>query len=128
MWGGTREQADDKMRIFFESPYFNGATGGGIPVIQGAVDVLRKHTHRLDLHIVTSRQDILEKHTSFWIQANYPDIFTQLHFGNHHSQQGEVRSKPALCRAIDAVMIIDDNLRYAKECAAAGIRTCLFGE
>lgn len=127
VWGGTREEADKKMRQFFASPFFHG-TGRGIPVIDGAREVLKKHAHRLDLHVVTSRQNILEDHTREWVEANYPGIFTKLHFGNHHSTEGEVRSKPDLCRAIDAVMIIDDNVRYATQCAEAGIRTCLYGK
>lgn len=131
VWGGTREQADTKMRRFFQSPYFlEGVTGHGLPVVEGAAEVLRRHSRSFELHIVTSRQDVLQEHTRAWVQKHYPDIFTEsnFHFGNHFSSQGTVRSKPDLCRAIDAVLIIDDNMRYATECAAAGIRTCLFGE
>lgn len=115
------------MRLFFKSSYFL-RNGRGIPVIDGANEILKKHVGRLELHIVTSRQNILEEHTRDWVEANFPNIFKKLHFGNHHGTQGEVRSKPDLCRAIGAVMMIDDNVRYATQCAEAGIRTCLFGE
>lgn len=129
VWGGTREETDAKMRLFFESKHFlEGEQGHGIPVVDGAAEVLRKHTDKLELHVVTSRQNILKEMTEAWIARHYSEIFTKLHFGNHHSLEGEVRSKPDLCRDIDAVMIIDDNVRYARECADAGIRTCLFGE
>lgn len=127
VWGGTREEAEEKMGIFFNSPYFLG-NGRGIPVVDGAMEVLHKHVERLDFHVVTSRQNILEDHTRNWVEANFPGIFTKLHFGNHYSKKGDVRSKPDLCRAIDAVMIIDDNMRYAIQCSEAGIHTCLFGE
>ncbi|CAM9385413.1 unnamed protein product, partial [Hapterophycus canaliculatus] len=124
VWGGEREEADEKMRQFFESRHFLD----GLPVVEGAADVLRKHARDFDLQIVTSRQDILQEHTRKWIDDHYPGIFGELHFGNHFSTRGEVRSKPDLCNMIGAVMIIDDNMIYATECAAAGIRTCLFGE
>lgn len=129
VWGGTREESDAKMRLFFESKHFlEGDQGDGIPVVDGAVEVLRKHKDKLELHVVTSRQNILKEMTEVWIAQHYSDIFAKLHFGNHHSLEGEIRSKPDLCRDIDAVMIIDDNVRYALQCANAGIRTCLFGE
>lgn len=130
VWGGTREQADSKMRMFFTSSYFlEGSSGRGIPVIEGAAEVLRKNSERFELHVVTSRQHLIEEHTKAWIDKFYPGIFGRnIHFGNHFSDQGEVRSKSELCRSIDAVAIIDDNLYYATECAAAGFRTFLFGE
>ena len=123
VWGGTRAEADDKMHDFFESPYFLD----GLPVVEGAAEVLRKHSETLELHVVTSRTNVLTEHTVWWIDANYPGVFADLHFGNHYGQ-GVARSKPDLCRAIDAVMMIDDNMHYATQCAEAGIRTCLFGE
>ncbi|CAM9519065.1 unnamed protein product [Scytosiphon promiscuus] len=124
VWGGNRAEADEKMRDFFESPHFLE----GLPVVDGAEEVLRKHAQDFDLQIVTSRQDILQDHTRQWINTHYAGIFGELHFGNHFSTHGVVRSKPDLCGMIGAVMIIDDNMRYATECAAAGIRTCLFGD
>ncbi|CAM9402122.1 unnamed protein product, partial [Sphacelaria rigidula] len=129
VWGGTREEADRKVSQFFASPHFlEGEQGHGIPAVKGAVEVLRKHAENFELHVVTSRQNILREMTEVWVAKHYPEIFTKLHFGNHYSHEGESRSKPDLCRDIDAVMIIDDNVRYAKQCADAGIRTCLFGE
>lgn len=130
VWGGTREQADSKMRMFFTSSYFlEGNAGRGIPVIEGAAEVLRKNSQRFELHVVTSRQHVIEEHTRAWIDNFYPGIFGRnIHLGNHYSDQGVVRSKSDLCRSIGAVAIIDDNLNYATECAAAGFRTFLFGE
>lgn len=124
VWGGTRGEADSKMRLFFDSPFFLD----GIPAVKGAAEVLKRHRERVELHIVTSRQHVLEEHTTAWVNAHYPGIFEGLHFGNHFSEEGIVRSKPALCEDINAVMIIDDNVIYATQCARAGIRTCLFGE
>lgn len=125
VWGGSRSSADEKMNEFFDSPFFLD----GIPIVEGAERVLRKHAASFDFHIVTSRQDALLEHTRRWVDANYPGLFTELHFGNHYAKDGVVQtSKPELCRAIEAVLIIDDNLRYATECAAAGIPAYLFGE
>ncbi len=124
VWGGSRSTANDKMRDFFQSRHFLE----GIPVVHGALEVLRKHAANFELHIVTSRQDILQAHTRKWITDNYPDVFADLHFGNHFSEEGVQRSKPELCRSIGAALIIDDNMRYATQCAEAGIPAYLFGE
>lgn len=125
VWGGTREEADDKMRGFFESPHFVD----GIPTIDGAAQVLRKHSNNFELHVVTSRQHVLQDRTRQWVNEHYRGIFSdRLHFGNHYSSEGVVRSKPQLCKSIGAVAIIDDNTRYATQCAAAGIPAYLFGE
>ncbi|CAN0264382.1 unnamed protein product, partial [Ectocarpus sp. 12 AP-2014] len=122
VWGGTRAEADAKMVEFFKTPYFLD----GIPPLAGATEVLRKHSRSLTFYVVTSRQDSLQAHTKRWIDAHYPGIFAGLRFGNHFSTEGAVRSKPDLCRMIGAEMIIDDNTKYATECASAGIRTLLF--
>lgn len=124
VWGGSRSSADAKMDEFFDSPFFLD----GIPVVEGAERVLRKHAANFDLHVVTSRQDVLRAHTRRWVDANYPGLFAELHFGNHFSKDGVQKSKPELCSAIGAVLIIDDNMRYATQCAAAGIPAYLFGE
>lgn len=123
VWGGTRAEADNKILDFFKSPFFLD----DLPVVEGAAEVLRKYSDTLELHVVTSRINGLADHTLRWIDANYPGVFKELHFGNHFGK-GKVRSKPDLCRSIGAVMMIDDNMRYATQCAEAGIRTCLFGE
>ncbi|CAN0138753.1 unnamed protein product, partial [Ectocarpus fasciculatus] len=122
VWGGTRAEADAKMVEFFQTPYFLG----GIPPLAGAAEVLRKHSRSLTFYLVTSRQDSLQAHTREWIDAHYPGMFAGLRFGNHFSTEGAVRSKPDLCRMIGAEMMIDDNIKYAAECASAGIRTLLF--
>lgn len=124
VWGGSRTSADAKMDDFFASPFFLQ----GIPVVDGAETVLRKHAANFELHVVTSRQHVLREHTRQWVDANYPGLFAELHFGNHFSKEGVQRSKPELCRSIGAALIIDDNMRYATECAAAGIPAYLFGE
>jgi hypothetical protein len=44
------------------------------------------HTHTgVDFHLVTSRQHRIQKETEEWISRHYPDIFTELHYGNHYS-------------------------------------------
>eukprot|EP00903_Cladosiphon_okamuranus_P006052 g5967.t1 len=125
-WGGSREGADEKVREFFKSEFFLGG-GRGIPVVEGASAVLTKHAANFELHIVTSRQDVLQEHTREWVELHYPGLFETLQFGNHFGG-GAQRTKAELCRLVGAALIIDDNGRYASECAAEGIQAYLFGD
>ncbi|CAM9707348.1 unnamed protein product [Discosporangium mesarthrocarpum] len=82
---------------------------------------------RLELHVVTSRQHTLEEVTRAWISKHFPEIFVDVHLGNHYGESGEKISKPDLCKKIQAEMLIDDSLRYTRQCSTAGIKACLFG-
>ena len=50
----------------------------------------------------------------------------QVYFGNHFALEGNSRKKSEICASIGAHVLIDDNVGYASECAAAGIQVLLF--
>jgi hypothetical protein len=54
------------------------------------------------------------------------ELFEEVHFGNHFALEGVARPKSEICRSIGARVLIDDNPRYAAECAEAGIHVLLF--
>lgn len=111
------------MENFFESPYFKEQ----IDPLPGAYEALLQLKQRYNLHIITSRQHKLEDITKKWIHTHFPDIFSELHFGNHYATEGKKRSKPEMCREIGAKLLIDDSLVYATQCVQAGIPVVLFG-
>jgi hypothetical protein len=115
------------MMAFFESNWFLGDDGAGLPIVAGAKEVLHKYAHAIDFHIVTSRQHFLEDATRAWIDRHYPGLFSSILFGNHYASSGVKRSKPDMCKQLGALLLIDDSLRYATQCSEAGIRTALFG-
>jgi uncharacterized HAD superfamily protein len=115
------------MMAFFESSWFLGDDGAGLPIVAGAREVLHKYAHAIDFHIVTSRRHFLEEATRAWIDRHYPGLFSSILFGNHYASSGVKRSKPDMCKQLGAQLLIDDSLRYATQCSEAGIRTALFG-
>lgn len=126
VWGGTAAECSDIMTAFFESAHFLE----GVRPIPGALESLtqlRAELPGIELHCVTARQNKLEMHTRAWVEAHYPGLFTDIHFGNHYSTTGVSRSKPDMCRAICAFALVDDSVVYARQCAAAGIPVILFG-
>ena len=126
VWGGSREETVLKMEVFFQSRYFLE----DLVPIPGAVSAMNflKGTGLYEFHVVTSRQYIIEQVTRDWISKHFPDIFSAIHFGNHYARSGGVSlSKVELCRQAGAVLLVDDSLLYATQCAAAGLPVVLFG-
>lgn len=125
VWGGTESDCVVKMETFFQSDYFLK----DLNPVDGAYEALKalKETFPIELHLVTARQLTLEEQTKAWISKHYPDLFTDIHFGNHYSSSGKKRSKPEMCKEIKAVCLIDDSQVYAGQCAKENIPTILFG-
>ncbi|KAH6779200.1 Haloacid dehalogenase-like hydrolase superfamily protein [Perilla frutescens var. hirtella] len=122
IWNCSRDEADHRVHEFFKTPYFKR----GINPIPGAREALEKLAEIYNLSIVTSRQNAIKEHTIEWIERHYPGLFEEIHFGNHFALDGQSRPKSDICKSLGAKVLIDDNPRYAMECAAVGIKVLLF--
>ncbi|EEF46186.1 conserved hypothetical protein [Ricinus communis] len=122
IWNCSRDEADIRVHEFFKTSYFKS----GIYPIPGAQKVLQKLSRLCKLSVVTSRQNVIKDHTVEWIEKHYPGVFQEIHFGNHFALDGESRPKSEICRSLGATVLIDDNPRYAIECAEVGIKVLLF--
>ncbi|KAJ7980505.1 Haloacid dehalogenase-like hydrolase superfamily protein [Quillaja saponaria] len=122
IWNCSRDEADIRGHEFFKTSYFKS----GIHTIPGAQTALQKLSRFCNLSVVTSRQNALKDHTIDWIEKNYPGLFLEIHCGSHFALDGVFTPKSEICRSLGAKVLIDDNPRYAIECADAGIRVLLF--
>lgn len=122
VWQCCQDESNRKVHEFFESHHF----AAGIEVIPGAFDSLLRLKESCDLVVVTSRQHVIQEQTLEWIDRHFPGIFSDVHFGNHFALEGESRPKSEICKSIGAEVLIDDNPRYALECAKAGIQVLLY--
>ncbi|XP_028786898.1 uncharacterized protein LOC114742851 isoform X2 [Neltuma alba] len=122
IWNCSRDEADVRVHEFFKTQYFMS----GIQPIPGARKALEELSTSCSLSVVTSRQNAIKDHTIEWIEEYYPGLFQEIHFGNHFALDGLSRPKSEICRSLGAKVLIDDNPRYAVECAEAGIRVLLF--
>ncbi|XP_008242140.1 PREDICTED: uncharacterized protein LOC103340500 [Prunus mume] len=122
IWNCSRDEADIRVHEFFKTSYFKT----GIHPLPGAQETIHKLSGFCDLSVVTSRQNAIKDHTIQWIEKHFPGLFQEIHFGNHFALDGESRPKSEICRSLGAKVLIDDNPRYALECAEAGIRVLLF--
>ncbi|KAG5546939.1 hypothetical protein RHGRI_012843 [Rhododendron griersonianum] len=122
IWNCSRDEADIRVHEFFKTSYFKT----GIHPIPGARQTLQKLSRFCNLSVVTSRQNAIRDITIEWIEKHYPGLFHEIHFGNHFALEGQSRPKSDICRSLGAKVLIDDNPRYALECAEVGIRVLLF--
>ncbi|XP_014499881.1 uncharacterized protein LOC106760946 [Vigna radiata var. radiata] len=122
IWNCSRDEANTRVHEFFETSYFKS----GIQPIPGAQVALRKLSRFCNLSVVTSRQNVIKDHTIEWIEKHFSGLFQDIHFGNHFALDGVSRPKSDICRSLNANILIDDNPRYAIECAEAGIKVLLF--
>lgn len=122
IWNCSRDEADIRVHEFFKTSYFKN----GIFPLPGAQRALNKLSRFCTLSVVTSRQNVIKDHTIEWLEKHYPGLFEEIHFGNHFALDGESKPKSEICRSMGAKVLIDDNPRYALECAEVGIRVLLF--
>lgn len=122
VWKCSQDESNHIVHEFFKSHHF----AKGIPPIPGALDSLQRLGANYDLVVVTSRQHVIEGPTLRWVEQNFPSVFEEVHFGNHYALEGQSRKKSEICRDIGAQVLIDDNPRYALECAAEGMTVLLY--
>ncbi|KAJ4899202.1 HAD-like domain protein [Raphanus sativus] len=115
-------QADIRVHEFFKTSYFKK----GIYPLPGAHNTLHKLSRYCELSVVTSRQNAIKDHTLEWLDMHFPGLFKQIHFGNHFALHGDSKPKSEICRSFGAEVLIDDNPRYAEECANIGMKVLLF--
>ncbi|CAN6918464.1 unnamed protein product [Brassica oleracea] len=122
IWNCSRNEADIRVHEFFKTPYFKK----GIHPLPGAHTTLHKLSRYCELSVVTSRQNAIKDHTLEWLDMHFPGLFKHIHFGNHFALHGESKPKSEICRSFGAEILIDDNPRYAEECANIGMKVLLF--
>ncbi|KAF8098336.1 hypothetical protein N665_0268s0006 [Sinapis alba] len=122
IWNCSRNEADIRVHEFFKTSYFKK----GIHPLPGAHKTLHKLSRYCELSVVTSRQNAIKDHTLEWLDMHFPGLFKQIHFGNHFALHGESKPKSEICRSFGAEVLIDDNPRYAVECANIGMKVLLF--
>ncbi|KAK9901259.1 hypothetical protein WJX75_002903 [Coccomyxa subellipsoidea] len=122
IWNCSTDESNHIVHDFFKSRHF----AAGILPIPGALHSLQRLGSTCELVVVTSRQHCIQQPTLDWVDKHFPSIFSEVHFGNHWALEGKSKAKSEICREIGATVLIDDNPRYAVECASAGIDVLLY--
>ncbi|KAF0973890.1 hypothetical protein FDP41_007277 [Naegleria fowleri] len=124
VWDGSEERSKQIVDEFLQSELFLGQ-----PILdETAFDVLQSLSTKYKLVIVTSRQHKLKEQTQMFLQKYFPNTFAEILMGNHYGETGQTQmTKPEMCRQLNAVLLIDDSLKYCQQCVDEKIPAILFG-
>lgn len=81
-----------------------------------ALDITKELSKNNRLIIVTSRREELKCLTLSWLDRNFPNVFSEVHFSHNHYTQTGGKMKHEICEEVDADIIIEDSLDYALKC------------
>jgi uncharacterized HAD superfamily protein len=114
IFGLTEEELIAFFNDFCDSVFFEKIQ----PLIdaQEGINSLSK-TH--ELSIVTARTDKLKEQIDGWLDQFYPNLFSKIHFAD------KTKWKVEFCLEEDYSLLIEDDLRYANQCAEKGIKVLL---
>jgi len=66
--------------------------------VTGAYHSLQRLGTSCDLVVVTSRQHCIQQPTLDWVAQHFPNVFEEVHFGNHWALEGVSKAKSEICR------------------------------
>lgn len=96
-------------------------------LIEGAKEglLLLGKTH--ELHIVTSRKEVLRDITEDWIERHLPGVFSGIHFTGSFGAQtiSYKNAKSTVCLSLNTSILIEDALHHATDASANGVTTLL---
>lgn len=122
IWGGTMEEARQKVKDYRETHYYNNLQ----PVL-GVVESINFLKKKHGLIIITSRS--ITKGTKEWINKYFPDMFSEIYFSyNSYIKSGSGKTKADICKELNVDFLIDDSLEYAKECSEKGVKVLLLDQ
>ena len=121
VWGGTHEEAIDKVFNFYETPEFKN-----VGVIEDAQEVLHRLKKDHELVTMTARPEVIRDKTEEWILRHFPGLFSAVHIANRFSKTGPKTTKAELCEKYGCNLLIDDSLDYALQSVAPHRRVLLF--
>ena len=117
--GGTLESDIEELEEFYDTMLFRYMKSvedskGGIAYLFG----------RSNLHIITSRRESLREKTQDWVERTFGYKFSSINLTGD-SNPSNSSSKSEQCKKLGLDVIIEDNTRYAEDCANADIPVIL---
>ncbi|MEK6886570.1 MAG: hypothetical protein AABW88_01940 [Nanoarchaeota archaeon] len=120
-WGITREECIKRIKLFTSTPDFHQ----NIKPFEECFDVLNYLKQEHELYVLTSRQKELTDETKRWINKHFSSTFKDIYFSNELNPENISNTKGYLCREKGIELMIDDNYKFAIDCAERGIKVIL---
>lgn len=109
-WGAERDEVYRRIDAIQLSREY-GALAPTDEVITGVRELAAHH----ELHLVTARSEAVMSVTKRMIEQYFPGCFTSI------EHVGQLRAKSEICCAINADVLIDDNIKHLHDAAENGI-------
>ncbi|NQZ84419.1 MAG: hypothetical protein HRU03_01755 [Nanoarchaeales archaeon] len=112
VWGGTREQAINKMFEHYNSKFFEQAQ-----VVENSQRIITQLSKHHNLEIITARQNEIKEQTYNSIHKFFPNKFDEIHMVNSYSKDNsKPLSKRDVCDKIGIDLLVEDSLTHALAC------------
>lgn len=129
LWAAIdREEKYDRVRQYFRSDAFTKE----VEPFSDAVEAIGKLAKDHELHLVTGRSQTVDMVTTVMVEKYFTGKFASVeHTGSVKQSDGSTarRTKGEVCLAINADILIDDNLEHAKSVLESGTEhVLLYGD
>jgi len=118
-WRCSREEVLSRAFNFYRSSWFDT-----VKPVKGAIEGIEYLSRNCELHIITSRPNIIKEKTDKWIFKYFPKKFKTIHHTNQFSKKGG-KNKSEICQSLGIKMIIEDSLAFAHDCSSSDIKVLL---
>lgn len=128
-WGywERRWPVDEETAVQLFEAYSASDVKRNLPLIEhNVVDKLRLIKQNRDLVIITSRGEGHVDATLATIEAEAPDLFSDIHFVHRWSANTRA-TKAEICREIGADYLVDDSFDHCALAAKVGVHGLVFG-
>ena len=115
----TAEVVTRLLQFYLEDPI-------EIHPMPGAREVLEQLGKRYSLVAITARITALEGYTREWMDREYPNIFSEIHFAHNVHVGCDRKMKHDYCLELGAKALVDDTIEYLQPCPEHGIQAFLF--
>jgi len=117
--GCTNEEAVEAVNEFCKTPEFDS-----LKPVEGCKETVELLSKKSQIYAITSRHPWLKQKTIDFFQKHFSEIqIPAVHIGDFF---GGGKTKSELCDILGIPLIIEDNEKYALECANSGIYSILF--
>ena len=118
--GWTEEEACKNLYSFFETNFFKT-----LSLVPNAKEGLQQLAEHHTLYIISARPFQTYRQTQYWIEENIPGLISGLCLTNQWPRKNNATTKPMVCKQLGVLVMVEDNLTQAQDCASKGIDVLL---
>ena len=120
VFGFSKEQTKKFLDGFFEMKAYE------LELIEGVKEILSKLNKDHEIYFITSRPPMFQKQTKEYLKKHMPEIEPKVFHSEVNALVEAGKDKIDLCEELGIDLIIEDQKRFARNCAERGLKVILF--